>query len=178
MLVMLAARLAKPTEPQACYWSTLGGSDDMNDRQRAQRQHEDYWGRCWTVPLGVYLGAGVRSSRPDNDAHDIEFRIQRSDGTVATSWGEVTGTYYDNPEARWLWDPSPAENEPGLYVDPDARTGIAVQDRVAHKRGKCRDSGRAGSASDSTIPPRRRGASSGWRTGAPGASACPTMLRA
>ena len=74
----------------------------MKDRQRAQRLHEDYWGRCWTVPLGAYLGAKVRSSRPDNDAHDLEFRIQRSDGTVATSWGEVTGTYYDNSEARWL----------------------------------------------------------------------------
>ena len=111
----------------------------MNDRQQAQRQHEDYWGRCWTVPLGAYLGAEVRSSRPDNDAHDIEFRTQRSDGTVATSWGEVTGTYYDNTEARWLWDPSPAENQSGLYVDPDARTGIAARDRVAQKRGKYRE---------------------------------------
>ena len=111
----------------------------MNDRQRAQRQHEDYWGRCWTVPLGAYLGAEVLSSRPDNDAHDIEFRIGRCDGTVATSWGEVTGTYYDNIEARWLWDPSPAKGRSGLYVDPDARTGIAARDRVAEKRGKYRE---------------------------------------
>ena len=111
----------------------------MNNRQRAQRQHEDYWGRCWTVPLGAYLGAEVRSIRPDNDAHDIEFRIQRSDGTVATSWGEVTGAYYDNTEARRLWDPSPTENQSGLYVDPDARTGIAARARVAQKRCKYRE---------------------------------------
>ena len=118
---------------------TRQGGGRMNGQQRRQRRHEDYWGRCWTVPLGAYLGAEVRSSRPDNDAHDIDFWIQRSDGMVATSWGEVTGTYYDNREARWLWDSAPVENQSGLYVDPDARTGMAARDRVARKRSKYRE---------------------------------------
>ena len=110
----------------------------MNDRQRQQRQHEEYWGRCWTVPLGRYLCAKVQSSRPDNDAHDIEFRIQRSDGTVTTSWGEVTGAYYDNSEAEWLWGPE----RPGAargYIEPDARTGMEARDMAARKLGKYRD---------------------------------------
>lgn len=110
----------------------------MNDRQRQQRQHEEYWGRCWTVLLGRYLCAEVQSSRPDNDAHDIEFRIQRSDGTVTTSWGEVTGAYYDNSEAEWLWGPE----RPGAargYIEPDARTGMEARDMAARKLGKYRN---------------------------------------
>ena len=109
----------------------------MNDRQRLQRQHEDYWGRCWTVPLGRYLRADVQSSRPDNDAHDIEFRIQGSDGTVTTSWGEITGAYYDNSEARRLWGPAQVGATRG-YMEPDARTAEEARDRVGQKRGKYR----------------------------------------
>ena len=110
----------------------------MNDRQRRQRQHEDYWGRCWTVPLGRYLCAEVQCGRPDNDAHDMEFRIQRSDGRVATSWGEVTGAYHDNSDAKWLWGPE----RPGAargYIEPDARTGMEARDMAARKLNKYRD---------------------------------------
>ena len=110
----------------------------MNERQRQQRQHEEYWGRCWTVPLGRYLCAEVQSSRPDNDAHDIEFWIQRSDGTVTSSWGEIAGAYYDNSEAEWLW----GAEQPGAgrgYIEPDARTGVEARDMAARKLGKYRD---------------------------------------
>lgn len=110
----------------------------MNERQRQQRQHEEYWGRCWTAPLGRYFCADVQSRRAENDAHDIEFRIQRSDGTVTASWGEVTGAYYDNKEAEWLWGaerPRAARD----YIEPDARTGMEARDLAARKLGKYRN---------------------------------------
>jgi len=110
----------------------------MNERQRQQRQHEEYWGRCWTVPLGRYICADVHSRRADNDAYDIEFRVQRTDGTVTTSWGEVTGAYYDNNEAEWLW----GAERPGAardYIEPDARTGMEARDMAARKLGKYRN---------------------------------------
>ena len=99
-----------------------------------QRQHEDYWGRCWAAALGKHMGAEVRSSRPDEDPPDIDFHIRRRDGTVTTSWGEVTGTYYDSNEAGWLWGSVPGNR--GGYREPDAVLGIRARDLVERKRKK------------------------------------------
>ena len=59
-------------------------------------------------------------------------------GTVTTSWGEVTGAYYDNSEAERLWGPE----RPGAargYIEPDACTATAAWDMAARKLGKYRD---------------------------------------
>ena len=106
-----------------------------NQRQREQRQHEDYWGRCWAVPLGQHLAGEVHPSRPSDDPPDINFRIERPDGTVLTSWGEVSGTYYDAAEAKWLWG-SESKDAARLYFEPDAMMAACAGDRVARKRGK------------------------------------------
>ena len=65
-----------------------------------QREHEGYWGRCWAVALEYHLAAEVHPSRPSDDPPDIDFHIEHPDGTVLTSWGEITGTYYDATEAN------------------------------------------------------------------------------
>ena len=91
-------------------------------RERDQRQHEDYWASCWAVALGRHLAAEVHTSRPSVDPPDVEFPIERPEGTAVTSWGELTGTYYDSADARSLWG-SASKGGPGLYWAPDAVMG-------------------------------------------------------
>ena len=55
----------------------------MSDKQR---EHEDYWGRCWAVALGQHRQAEMRATRPHEDPPDIDFHIERRDGTDMTSW--------------------------------------------------------------------------------------------
>ena len=100
-----------------------------------QRLHEDYWGRCWAVALGQHLAAEVRPTRPHEDPPDIDFRIDRPDAPVGSSWGEITGTYYDAAEAKLLWGP-PSGNSTGLYVEPDAVVAMRARDLVECKRDK------------------------------------------
>ena len=100
-----------------------------------QRQHEDYWGRCWAVPLGRHLAAEVHPNRPSDDPPDVDFRIEYPDGAVRTSWGEITGTYYDATEAKLLWDPY-SEDTGGLYFEPDAIIGARARGLVERKRDK------------------------------------------
>ena len=104
----------------------------MSDKQR---QHEDYWGRCWAVPLGQHLAAEVHPTRPHDDPPDIDFHIERPDGTVVTSWGELTGSYYDRQEAKWLWG-SESGNAGRLYFEPDAIMGTRARDLLQRKRDK------------------------------------------
>ena len=103
-----------------------------------KRQHEDYWGSCWAVALGQHMDAEVRSTRPDEDPPDIDFHIRRCDGTVMTSWGEVTGAYYNSNEAKWLWGAEPG-NVGGGYWEPDAVMGVRARDLVERKRKKYRE---------------------------------------
>ena len=100
-----------------------------------QRQHEEYWGQCWAVPLGQHLAAEVHPTRPHDDPPDIDFRIERPDGTVVTSWGEVTGTYYDAQEAKLLWSRE-SGNSDRLYFEPDAIIGARARNRLQRKRDK------------------------------------------
>ena len=53
------------------------------------------------------------------------------------SWGEVTGTYYDSKEAKWLWRAEPG-NEGEVYREPDAVMGARARELVEHKRNKYR----------------------------------------
>ena len=103
----------------------------MSDKKR---QLEDYWGRCWAVPLGQHLAAEVHPRRPFDDPPDIDFRIERPDGTVLTSWGEVTGAYHDATEAEWLWG-SESKDAARLYFGPNAMMAARARERVERKRG-------------------------------------------
>ena len=77
----------------------------------------------------------MRATRPHEDPPDIDFHIERRDGTDMTSWGEVTGTYYDSTEAKWLWGPDSGDNG-GLYFEPDATMATRARDLVERKRDK------------------------------------------
>ena len=103
-----------------------------------KHQHEDYWGRCWAVALERHMDAKVRSARPHEDPPDVDFQIRRRDGTVATCWGEVTGTYYDSNEAKQLWGPEPGIGGGG-YWEPDAVMGEKARELVERKRRKYRE---------------------------------------
>ena len=103
-----------------------------------QREHEDYWGRCWAGALGQLMDAEVSSTRPDADPPDVNFRIQRRDGAAITSWGEITGTYYDSNEAKWLWGAEDGNRSRG-YVEPDAVMGEGARTLVERKSKKYSD---------------------------------------
>ena len=98
-------------------------------------QHEDYWGRCWAVALERHMEAEIRPARPNKDPPDIDFHIRRRDGSVVTCWGEVTGTYYDSIEARWLWRAETA-NGGRIYWEPNAVMGSKARELVERKRKK------------------------------------------
>ena len=107
-----------------------------NDRKQLQRQHEDYWGKCWAEALAQHLDAQVQSNRPNQDPPDVEFQIRMEDETRSTTWGEVTGVYYDSQEAKWLWG-SGSENQQGRgYFEPDAVVGTRAAELVEGKLRK------------------------------------------
>ena len=116
----------------------LDGAQLMSHKQR---EDEDYWGRCWAVALGRHLQAEVCSIRPDEDPPDVDFHIEVRDGTVVTSWGEITSAYYDSTEAKWLWGPE-SRDDGGLYLEPDAVMATRASDLVERKRDKLRELGR------------------------------------
>ena len=107
-----------------------------HDRKQLQRQHEDYWGKCWTVALAQRLNAQIQSSRPNQDPPDVEFHMRKKDGTQTTTWGEVTGVYYDSDEAKWLWGSGPENQQGKGYFEPDAVVGTTAVELVARKRSK------------------------------------------
>lgn len=101
-----------------------------------QRNHEDYWGRCWAVALGRHLNAQVQSSRPAQDPPDVDFAVRWSDGTKTTTWGEMTGAYNDSNEARWLWGGAPGTQQGDVYCEPDAVVALEARALVEQKRQK------------------------------------------
>ena len=109
-----------------------------DQRRLDQSRHEDYWGRCWVVPLGKHLNAqDVRRSRPNdlNTPPDVTFHVRDSGGNETTTWGEITDVYCDGTEARQLWDGAPTEQS-RLYAEPDAQTAAAAQHLVERKLKK------------------------------------------
>ena len=108
-------------------------------RRDLQRQHENYWGKCWAIALGQHLHAAIRWSRPDEDAPDAYFHVRRHDRAEVTTWGDVTGAYYNGQEeGKWLWDGEDREHG-GIYWEPDAVVGIKARERVERKRKKYRE---------------------------------------
>ena len=108
-------------------------------RQEKQRQHEDYWAKCWEVPMCRYLGAQkVRASRPRHNAPDVDFHVWRADSRETKTWGEVTGAYYSPGEAQWLWDSESADGS-RVCVQSDERIGVAAIERVSRKLSKYSD---------------------------------------
>ncbi len=103
---------------------------------KRQRDHEDYWGRCWAVALGRHLNAHVQSSLPAQDPPDVDFTVQMSKGTATTTWGEVTGAYYDSDEAKWLWGGAHGTNPMGVYSEPDALVAFQASMLLERKRQK------------------------------------------
>ena len=99
-----------------------------------QRRHEDYWAMQWAIPLGQYLNAQIRWSRPDEDPPDAHFHARRHDGTEVMVWGEMTGVYLDE-EAKWLWGDEPRKVG-GFWREPDAVLGIRAREQVERKRKK------------------------------------------
>ena len=99
-----------------------------------QRRHEDYWAMQWAIPLGQYLNAQIRWSRPDEDPPDAHFHARRHDGTEVMVWGEITGVYLDE-EAKWLWDDE-HKRVGGFWCEPDAVLGIKAREQVERKRKK------------------------------------------
>lgn len=109
--------------------------ESMPERELMKRQNEEYWGCCWAVPLGRHMEAEVSSTRPNGDSHDIEFRIQQRDGTVNTSWGEITAGYINDDEPKWWWSKTP-KDAGQAYHEPDAVIGAKARDCVERKRRK------------------------------------------
>ena len=107
-----------------------------HDRKLLQRQHEDYWGKCWAVALGQHLNAQVQSNRPHQDPPDVDFHVQKEDGAETTAWGEVTGVYYDSNEAGWLWGSGPENQQGKGFREPDAVVGTRAVELVERKRSK------------------------------------------
>ena len=111
----------------------------LGQRREKQRQHEDYWAKCWEVPMCHYLGAQtVRASRPRHDPPDVDFHVWHPDDRETTTWGEVTGAYYGHRDAEWLWD---SESGDGFrdYFQPDKRIAAAATERVSQKLPKYSD---------------------------------------
>ena len=104
-------------------------------RSERQRQHEEYWGRCWAVALTRRLDADVYWARPDQDPPDSDFLVKHRDGTVMNCWGEVTGAYYSRNDAKWLWG---TESNSGgrAYYGPDSHIAESARDSVRSKLQK------------------------------------------
>ena len=108
-------------------------------RRDLQRQHEDYWGKSWAIALGQHFHAEIRSNRPDEDPPDAYFHFRRHDGAGVTTWGEVTGVYYnDEEEAKWLWGEEDRERG-GICWEPDAVLGSKARAQVERKRKRYRE---------------------------------------
>ena len=105
-------------------------------RKQLQRQHEDYWGECWAEALGRQLEAQVTSVRPRQDPPDVEFHVRCGDGRKSTTWGEVTGVYYDSDEAEWLWGTAEEARKGKGYWQPDTVVAVHAVELVKRKRKK------------------------------------------
>ena len=105
-------------------------------RKQLQRQHEEYWRRCWAVALGQRLNAQVQSNRPHQDPPNVNFRIRKDDGTENETWGEITGVYYDGDEAEWMWAAGPESQQGRTYFEPDAVVAAKAAEPVEGKRSK------------------------------------------
>ena len=105
-------------------------------RLTRQHQHENYWGRCWAVPLAQHLGSTILEARAGEDPPDVDFRIRERDGTETTAWGEVTAVYCNSNEAKRLWDGSGGS---GGYWEPDAVLGSRARAQVERKCKKYRE---------------------------------------
>lgn len=104
-------------------------------RSKLQRQHEEYWGRCWAVALARHFSADVRWTRPDQDPPDSSFHGTFQNGKVMTCWGEITGAYYSPNDAEWLWD---TESKSGgrEYCHPDSDIAESARASVERKLEK------------------------------------------
>ncbi len=115
-------------------YGLYGGAPPVaRSRRELQRQHEDYWGMHWAIPLGQHLNAPVRWRRPDEDPPDTYFCVRGRDGTEVLVWGELTGVYLDD-EAKWLW----GEDNRGCggWWEPDVALAIKAREQVERKRRK------------------------------------------
>ena len=101
--------------------------------------YEEYWSERWTEPLCKYLGAQeIRAIRPLSDPPDVEFCIRDLDGRNTSTWGEITGSYYDGNEANWLWDENPTQSSM-VYFQPDEIISRMVVESVKKKISKYDD---------------------------------------
>lgn len=107
-------------------------------RSKLQRQHEEYWGRCWAVALAQHFHAEVRWARPNQDPPDCSFHVTHQDGRVMTCWGEITGAYNSPNDAEWLWDIESTSGD-REYLNPDSDMAESAQGSVERKLEKYGD---------------------------------------
>ena len=84
--------------------------------------------------MGQHLDSEVQASTPTQDPPDVEFTVRRPDGSAATTWGEVTGTYLDSREAKLLWGRGPRSGQGEVYCEPDRVAALRASALVERKR--------------------------------------------
>ena len=103
-----------------------------------QQKHliEDYLAECWQKPICRYFQAReVRGTRPNTDPPDVDFHVIHRDGRKTVTWGEITCTFYNNEEAKFIRGEE-TDDSWFYYHQPDKLIGEFVANILESKLKK------------------------------------------
>ena len=97
---------------------------------------EDYLAECWQKPMCRFLKAReVRGIRPNFDPPDVDFHVIHQDARKYVTWGEITCTFYNNKEAKWIRGEEVVDSS-FCYFQPDKKIGEFVTNILEGKLKK------------------------------------------